>query len=114
MEYEFPTVLDSSLHNNEVPCAACKVSGRGQQLMIPGKRSCPQNWTKEYEGVLVSQRHDYKKSNFICVDKDAEGLSGGEVNDDGNLIYAVQVVCGALQCPPYSTGKEIACVVCSI
>ena len=38
------------LHDDDVPCAVCYVSTRVAHLMIPGRYTCPQNWTREYYG----------------------------------------------------------------
>ena len=45
-------VASSNLHlrSDDVPCTVCYVGTRGAVLMIPGKYTCPQNWTREYYG----------------------------------------------------------------
>lgn len=43
----FPT----STRNQNVPCARCLTAGRGANMMYPAKRTCPDGWTKEYEGM---------------------------------------------------------------
>ena len=113
VEYQTLTGLDSSLHDNDAPCAVCHVDGRGEHLMIPGQRTCPQNWTKEYEGLLVTDHYTHKKSTYVCLDGDPEVITGGSENKNGALFYTVEAVCGALPCPPYVNGYEIACVVCT-
>ena len=113
VEYKILTGLDSSTLNNDAPCAVCHVDGRGDHLMIPGQRTCPQNWTKEYEGLLVTTHYSYKKATYVCLDGDPEVVAGGHVHNNGGLFYAVQAACGALPCPPYENGYEIACVVCT-
>ena len=114
VEYETLTGLDTSLFNNDAPCAVCHVDGRGQHLMIPAQRTCPQNWTKEYEGLLVTSHFEHKKSTYVCLDGDPEIIQGKSKNTNGALFYTVQAGChGALPCPPYVHGYEIACVVCT-
>ena len=113
VEYQTMTGLDSSLYQNDAPCAVCHVDGRGEHLMIPAQRTCPQNWTKEYEGLLVTDHYDHKKSTYVCLDGDPEVIPGGVTNTNGGLFYIVQAACGALPCPPYVSGYEIACVVCT-
>ena len=113
VEYETLTGLDTSLFNNDAPCAVCHVDGRGEHLMIPAQRTCPQNWTKEYEGLLVTSHYTFKKSTYVCLDGDPEVITGGGSNTNGALFYTVQAVCGPLPCPPYVNGYEIACVVCT-
>ena len=53
-EYESVTfgVFSNSAYKQNAPCAACYTETRSSVIMIPGKRSCPNNeWTFEYEGM---------------------------------------------------------------
>ena len=43
------------LVNNPAPCAVCYVQGRSTILMIPARTQCPDGWTTEYAGYLVSE-----------------------------------------------------------
>ncbi len=82
--------------------------------MIPAKTSCPQHWTKEYEGYLMSGHHSHKRSMFECVDKGQESVPGSHANTDGALFYHVEANCDTgLPCPPYNNDKEINCVICT-
>jgi hypothetical protein len=81
--------------------------------MIPAKSSCPQNWHKEYQGVLMAEHYTHKNSDFVCVDDAMEVLHGGSENHFGGLLYVVEAVCGSLKCPPYEAGKEIICSICT-
>ena len=82
--------------------------------MIPAKITCPKTWTTEYQGYLMSSHHNNKHNTvFECVDKDAEGIPGSGAHVSGALFYHVQTQCHGIQCPPYSTEKELACVVCT-
>ena len=116
VEYEHQTspVIPRSKHDNDVPCAVCHINKRGETLMIPAKRTCPSGWTKEYEGVLMSEHSEHSASEYICVDKELEVLPGGYTNQNGGLLYVVEAVCGALPCPPYVDGYEVSCVVCTL
>ena len=113
VEYENIRGFENSLKQNDPPCAVCHVDGRGDHLMIPGRRTCPQNWTKEYEGVLVTAAYNYQKATYVCLDGNPEVIIGGNANKNGALFYTTQAACGALPCPPYTQGYEIACVVCT-
>ncbi len=110
-EYEYP-VQGRQDHN--IPCSVCLVASRSIALMIPAKTSCPQYWTKEYEGYLMCGFQRYKRSMFECVDKGQESVRGSSVNTDGALFYHVEANCGTgLPCPPYNDYKEVNCVVCT-
>ena len=71
-EYEGPV---RGTHNHNVPCSVCHVTSRSIALMIPAKTSCPQYWTKEYNGYLMSEYHSHNPSMFECVDKGQLGVS---------------------------------------
>ena len=103
-----------SLNNHNVPCAACHVTTRSAQLMIPGTDQCPGGWTSEYTGWLMSERHNHKRTMYVCVDKDAEALPGLGADRDAALLYHTSVDCNyGIPCPPYVQFKGLACVVCT-
>ena len=118
-EYETHEANGSPLQNlinYDVPCAVCDVSNRGRQLMIPAKMTCPDGWTKEYNGYLISEKHDHwRTSEYICMDHDPEAIPGSNANKDGALLYMVEGRCGSLQCASnkYVDGHELTCVVCT-
>ena len=104
----------SNLHNHNVPCAVCEVQ-RSTSMMVPAKRTCPQGWTLEYEGLLMAGNVAHQgQSEFVCVSLGMEAIPGSSAHIDGGLLYVVEVVCGnVLNCPPYVEGYELSCVVCS-
>ena len=106
--------MDGSLVDNDAPCAVCHVNGRGEQLMVPGNRTCPEKWTKEYEGILVADAYSHKRTMYVCLDGNPEVVAGGGPNTNGGLFYAAETTCTALPCPPFVLGNEIACVVCTL
>ena len=116
-EYEISTnqALTRDRDNDNVPCAVCEVMTRSKHLMIPGTYECPKGWTTEYFGWLMTgNERNFGASTFVCVDFNA-GLVPGEVaNDNGALLYHVQVACAyGMQCPPYEQTREVSCVVCT-
>ncbi|KAK3577112.1 hypothetical protein CHS0354_037145 [Potamilus streckersoni] len=117
-EYEmghksFFSPFSPDLLNNDVPCAACR-STRSSSIMIPGRTNCYLGWTVEYSGYLVSMYYNHAGSTeYVCLDGDPESLDGGKTDLNGHMIYLADVICGALRCPPYVNGRELACVVCS-
>ena len=111
VEYWLITGFDYSFFNNDALCATCHVEGRGETLMIPGNRTCPHTWTKEYEGLLVSE--DTNLSTYVCLDKNPEAIPGWGFYDEWSKFYILQAHCNPLPCPPYVNGYEIACVVCT-
>ena len=115
-EYEVSTFnpFKKNLHNHDAPCVVCFVKSRGSMLMMPARNDCPSGWTEEYHGYLMTGYHNHKKGyDFICVDEDAEYVSGTQANKNGALLYIVEGVCGSLPCNPYVAGRELTCAVCT-
>ena len=104
------------VHDHDAPCAICFASTRGSLLMIPAKTSCPAGWTEEYDGYLMSERHNIKsRTMYICVDRSPESVPD-ENGHNGNRVelFMVEAKCtGGLHCPPYNEQKELTCVVCT-
>ena len=116
-EYEFTGNIPSAslpLHDQDVPCAVCYVAPRETVLMIPGRYTCPPEWTREYYGYLMAERYSHQgRSTFECVDVAPETITGGHADHDGALFHHVEPRCGSLPCPPYDQQKEMTCAVCS-
>ncbi|XP_006813908.1 uncharacterized protein LOC100366899 [Saccoglossus kowalevskii] len=105
----------SHLQDYEAVCAVCLVNSRSRVLMIPGTNECPsEEWTREYYGYLMTQRYELERTEFICVDRNAEARYASEDNDQGALLHPVEGICGSLPCGPYIDGYELTCVVCTI
>lgn len=110
-EYQF------SIHRvhiqEDVPCAVCRVKMASSSVMIPGKRTCPTYWRKQYAGFLTASWHNYQSTEYLCLDDDPDFIEGSRRDDNGRLFYPVKSVCGALPCPPYENNILVSCVVCS-
>ena len=101
-------------HDGVAVCAVCYVPTRSTVYMIPAKASCPETWTREYYGYLMTERNSHRRSMYDCVDAEQEHLPGtNEQNLDGVLFYHVEADCGNLPCPPYNDHQEVNCVVCT-
>ena len=115
-EYEsyYPNApIPHSSFQHNVPCAVCHVQERGSVLMIPARRNCPTSWTKEYEGALMSERHNHHRTMFECMDGSPESVPGSSADTNGALFYHVEANCNGMPCPPYVAEKELTCVVCT-
>ena len=116
-EYEmFGNVPSASLplYQHDVPCVVCYVAPRETVLMIPGRYTCPPEWTQEYYGYLMAECYNHHgRSTFECVDVAPETIAGGDANQNGALFHHVEPRCGSLPCPPYDEQKEMTCAVCS-
>ncbi|KAJ8047306.1 Short-chain collagen C4 [Holothuria leucospilota] len=119
-EYETNTFANwNQLHNSNVHCAVCWAPSRASLLMIPARNICPgSEWTKEYSGYLVSAYYDHPgRTEFVCMDRNAEAVPRSNHNADGALFYPVESRCGSsgsgLLCGPYVDGYELTCAVCT-
>ena len=117
-EYETGGIYANSplqpLHDRNVPCAVCYTSARETVVMIPARLTCPSSWTREYYGYLMTEKYDYHRSVFECMDRSPESLPGNRGNTDGALFFHVELKCNyGIPCPPYDTQKELTCVVCT-
>ena len=114
-EYEVHSFnpFTKNLNNHEAPCTVCYVKSRGSQLMMPARNDCPSGWTEEYHGYLMASYYEYKRRDFICVDREAEYVPGSQADENGALLYLVEGVCGSLPCLPYVSGRELTCAICT-
>ena len=107
-EYESNGITASS-NNHDVPCAVCFSIAR-TSYMFPAKVTCPDGWTEQYQGYLMTSRR--RRSEYLCVDEAFE-RAGSRSNDNGFQLYVVEPQCKSLPCPPYDETRELACVVCT-
>ncbi|CAH1780219.1 unnamed protein product, partial [Owenia fusiformis] len=94
-----PTKPATWLHDHDAVCVVCRVPERSSHFMLPAMKSCPESWTKEYNGYLMSERENHQKSEFICIDEAPEADAAGHENKNGGLVYVVEAKCGSLPCP---------------
>ena len=60
---------------------------------------------------MLFQQHYYE-----CVDSVPEsvpGLNGIGWNSGSGILYHVEISCNGMTCPPYVSGRELTCVVCT-
>ena len=112
--YDSPPALGHLAEHN-VPCAVCYTPVRGEKIMIPAKTTCTATWTREYYGYLMTESHHevHYRTTFECVDVNAEGVPGSAANNNGALFYFTESTCNGIDCPPYTNGNELTCVVCT-
>ncbi|CAH1779897.1 unnamed protein product [Owenia fusiformis] len=108
-----PTKPATWLHNHDAVCAVCRVPDRSSHFMLPAMKTCPDSWTKEYNGYLMSQHYTHQHSEFICIDEAPEADAAGHEDKDGGLLYVVEAKCGSLPCPSYQHHMELTCAVCT-
>jgi hypothetical protein len=60
------------LQDHDVPCAVCQAAGSTAVLMQPGSTACPDGWSSEYFGYMMSAPQNTQRAEYICVDAEAE------------------------------------------
>lgn len=113
----YNNIFDVTLKEKMIPCAVCFQAKRSAQVVIPGRRNCPANWSKEYEGYLVTEysgsARTSMRASYVCLDGAPE-TAGGYQSGDAGAIYSAKVWCGALPCDKFPDGRDLTCVVCTI
>lgn len=100
-----------------VPCAVCRAEKRGSLMMLPARNVCPsREWTREYQGYLMTGSSNSTRSEYICVDNDATGVNQlhSKSHPGKALLTSVLGKCGVLPCPPYEQDRELTCAVCTM
>ncbi|XP_068754757.1 short-chain collagen C4-like [Montipora capricornis] len=100
-----------------VPCAVCRAEKRGSLMMLPARNVCPsRDWTREYQGYLMTGSSNSTRSEYICVDNDATGVNQlhSKSHPGKALLTSVLGKCGVLPCPPYEQDRELTCAVCTM
>ena len=103
------------MRERNLPCVVCKADYRATVLMTPASTEChDDSWTLEYQGYLMAGGPAHQRASFVCVDKDPEATDGQDTNRNGELLYHTGIDCCTFgSCPPYKSGAELACTVCS-
>lgn len=115
-EYEFP--VRQGGHDKNAVCAVCYVQSRSAHVMIPAQATCPTGWTREYYGYLMGETNistHVSSSEYICVDKAQDYVSGSQANTNGALLYHIAMSCEkGIDCPTdFSNDEILPCSVCS-
>ena len=85
-------------------CAVCKVNGKTSSITIPADTKCPKHWTKQYKGFLMVESGAEMRTEFICVDENAQISSS---NPESRFV-------GKLDYVSYKQAEKLDCVVCTI
>ena len=104
----------STIHDHNVPCVLCHATTREAMIKIPARISCPDTWTLEYVGYLMTEAgHHSGRRATECVDKDSECIPGSAGDINGALFYHIEATCNGILCPPYDPQKELTCAICT-
>ena len=106
----------SHLIDHEISCSVCYASSRSAVITVPGRKTCPQSWTREYYGYMVADKHatHHRLRAPICLDAEAEAAYGSTPGSLAtSFFYFMETTCSGIRCPPYVDGAELACAVCT-
>ena len=126
---------------SSVPCVVCQAVGALSTMMQPGDATCPQGWSVEYDGYVMSSPSYHslagaQRTEYVCLDQDAEVVETGqgtgalsarfspvEVYADTRATANDHIPGNSNSIPGYSTfaastrkwssGHELACKICS-
>ena len=97
-------------NNIHTTCALCSVEGRNTILMIPATYKCPQSWTREYYGYLMTDNTD---TTFVCVDIGLDGEVMENTNLDSSVLKHVSAYPKRSHANTYKSTYALSCAVCS-
>ena len=110
VEYQTSGILNH-VDKNDMPCALCEATGRGDKIMIPSHYVCPEGWHKEYNGYIMAGINNQEGSSmFYCIDENLEQIKGTRGNDGGYYLYTVYTSGSYI---PRDGGYALSCVVCT-
>lgn len=107
--------INKKKHGLTVACAVCLAKGKSTTLMIPAKINCPDSWTRQYYGYIMTEQKgggNNKRFMYECVDEGMTG-TGGRF---GVGIFHAEILCNyGIPCGKhkYNSFKEVNCVVCA-
>lgn len=97
-----------------IPCAICHTSPRSALLVIPARLSCPDSWTREYSGYLLSSSGQVGESSTVCVDVESESVYDNRDHVVGRArLCHMEAEDHGLECPPFNPEMELTCAVCT-
>lgn len=82
-----------NMNNKEAACCVCQVAKRDKVIMIPGRRSCYDGWTKEYVGYLMAAHYSHNHAtSWICMyEKPEPHQNNNSGNQQGSLMYPTEL-----------------------
>ncbi|KAL8594679.1 hypothetical protein ACOMHN_052412 [Nucella lapillus] len=82
--------------------------------LVTGSTACPEGWTREYPGHLLTWRDDVTASELECVNVTKMATVRSSQHLQGQtLIFYTASLCGRLPWPPYQRDGGVMCAVCS-
>jgi len=127
VEYENTGAIDRH-HDYDAACAVCQWSAGGSVYVEWGNAESRDNPSTPktcgnpahemiYTGLIMSEKYDHKKGEFICVDLERDYVGEAAQSDDnhnGGLLYTTEMEQGSADEYAYPHDREVGCTVCGI
>ena len=97
-----------------VPCVTCRTYRRNALLVIPARVTCPESWTTEYSGFLLSSASGSSgPTSTVCVDRNPDWICSEEDRSRSAKLYHMEAEIEVVDTPTNYTERELPCVVCT-
>jgi len=127
VEYENTGAIDRH-HDYDAACAVCQWGAGGSVYVEWGNAESRDNPSTPktcgnpahemiYTGLIMSEKYDHRKGEFICVDLERDYVGEAAQSDDnhnGGLLYTTEMEQGAADEYAYPHDREVGCTVCGI
>jgi len=127
VEYENTGAIDRH-HDYDAACAVCQWSAGGSVYVEWGNAESRDNPSTPktcgnpahemiYTGLIMSEKYDHKKGEFICVDLERDYVGEAAQSDDnhnGGLLYTTEMEQGSADEYAYPHDREVGCTVCGV
>lgn len=115
---------NSSLPSDDTPalptavialCAQCFTKSRPAITTIPTWTTCPEDWTLEYSGYLMTRSdRGISSSDHVCVDNNPDHNNRQGSSSEPDVLRFVKLNCSnAINECRSGNGYVVTCVVCS-
>ena len=101
----------ASLEHLDVVCSVCQAPGRSWGLTVAGRFDCPAGFAADYNGYLMAELSTAERTNYICVDGDAQGVPGSTTNHNSATLFPTETADSLSS--NYVNGREVTCAQCS-
>jgi len=127
VEYENTGAIDRH-HDYDAACAVCQWGAGGSVYVEWGNAESRDNPSTPktcgnpahemiYTGLIMSEKYDHRKGEFICVDLERDYVGEAAQSDDnhnGGLLYTTEMEQGSADEYAYPHDREVGCTVCGI
>jgi len=127
VEYENTGAIDRH-HDYDAACAVCQWGAGGSVYVEWGNAESRDNPSTPktcgnpahemiYTGLIMSEKYDHRKGEFICVDLERDYVGEAAQSDDnhnGGLLYTTEMEQGSADEYAYPHDREVGCTVCGV